>query len=80
MSQKKADEPAFAIDPTPEEDSPEGEGEDNEEYAAWYKELEPFDLAATLKVTMDGERVGGGDAAIRASFHKRAWPAYPRDP
>ncbi|KAL1515649.1 hypothetical protein AB1Y20_002267 [Prymnesium parvum] len=63
------------------------EGEEGEEgeaepwyWAAWEKTIEEFNLEQTLKVRLEGERVNGGEAAVRASFHKHAWPAYPLEP
>ena len=55
------------------------EQEDTSEWAVWEKELEPFDLLAVLKLSVQGQRIAGGDDRVRAEFHKRAWPAYPRD-
>ena len=54
-------------------------------YAAWEAALEPFDLAAALKLTVrpaartgDTEVVGGA-TRVRARFHQLSSAAYPRD-
>jgi hypothetical protein len=58
--------------------------EDDEEecWTAWEDHLDPFDLLKTLQVRAEtsersGTRITGGDAAIRAAFHKRSWHKWP---
>lgn len=48
-----------------------------EEWPEWEAALSAFSLEAALHVTLAAGRITGGEAAVRAAFHKRAYHAYP---
>ncbi|KAL3926819.1 MAG: hypothetical protein SGPRY_003123, partial [Prymnesium sp.] len=48
-----------------------------EEWPEWEAALSAFSLEAALHVTVAAGRITGGEAAVRAAFHKRAYHAYP---